>query len=217
MALIFRKYTGSAILAGLLLAAATFAGLSVFGRGYSAQSDFLIVQADASNKDFYTLFKSSEYLGKVLSEAMYSDRFIQAALDTGKIQDTVLPIGGSDRIDAWKKMIVVNRNAELGMLSVQVRAQSERDAVKTIQAVDEVLVGQNALFRAGDEKSVEIRTLSGPIVRRTPSIERIVLSVGAAFILGMALSYTYGSLSEMKRRKEFEQMVERERAAELTS
>jgi capsular polysaccharide biosynthesis protein len=61
---------------------------------YRSSSDFLVVQTSQNNQDFYTQFKSSEYLGKVLGEAIYSESFINAVIGTGKIGKNLVSING---------------------------------------------------------------------------------------------------------------------------
>ncbi|MEI9966754.1 MAG: hypothetical protein WDN67_03930 [Candidatus Moraniibacteriota bacterium] len=81
-----RRKVSLAVLIGLLCAAFGFAGLMLFEKRYQDTTDFLIVQANAGSMDFYTQFKSSEYLGNLLGESIHSERFINAVIGTGKNQ-----------------------------------------------------------------------------------------------------------------------------------
>jgi hypothetical protein len=184
-----RKYVGTAILSGLAFAAIGFVALTVFDRGSVAKADFLLVQPNASNQDFYTSFKSAEYLSKVLGEAVRSERFMQAAIDSGKMDESVLPSAAnkSDRLTAWRRLVSVSRDESLGMISFEVKGKTEREAYKTMQAVTQVFTEQNAMFRGGDEKSVEVRLLSGPIVKPTPELKTLLTYVTAAFITGFLI------------------------------
>jgi hypothetical protein len=184
-----RKHVGTAILSGLAFAAIGFVALTVFDRGSVAKADFLLVQPNASNQDFYTSFKSAEYLSKVLGEAVRSERFMQAAIDSGKMDESVLPSAAnkSDRLTAWRRLVSVSRDENLGMISFEVKGKNEREAYKTMQAVTQVFTEQNAMFRGGDEKSVEVRLLSGPIVKPTPELKTLLTYVIAAFITGFLI------------------------------
>lgn len=184
-----RKNIGTAMLVGLIFAAVGFLALTVFDRGSVAKADFLLVQPNASNQDFYTSFKSAEYLSKVLGEAVRSERFMQAAIDSGKMDENVLPSAAnkSDRLTAWRRLVSVNRDESLGMISFEVKGKNDREAYKTMQAVTQVFTEQNAMFRGGDEKSVEVRLLSGPIVKPTPELKTLLTYVAAAFVTGFMI------------------------------
>jgi capsular polysaccharide biosynthesis protein len=183
-----RSKIGTLIIWGLLFAVASFFVLMMTEKPFQTKMDFLVVQTSASNQDFYTQFKSSEYLGKILSEAVYSDRFIDAVIETGKVNREFLPFDKKDRLAAWSKMVSVEKNLELGILSVTVSGEKERDVARVMDAIAQVLTEKNVLFRGGDEKSVEIRVLSGPIVEENPTLKEIVKVTVAAFLAGLFLS-----------------------------
>lgn len=184
---LFKNHIKSMIFSGMFFGAIVSSTFVVFEKPYIVNTDFLMVQQNSGNQDFYTLFKSSEYLGKVLSEAIYSERFIDAVIETGKVNDEFFPKDKKDRLDSWAKMIHVEKNLELGILKVSVKSNSERDAARIMSAVSEVLTQRNELFRAGDPKSVEIRILSGPISERNPSLQKIALVFAGSFLSGVLL------------------------------
>lgn len=179
---------GTLIVSGLLFGALGFFGLMMTEKPFQTKMDFLVVQANASNQDFYTQFKSSEYLGKVLSEAVYSERFIDALVETGKVNKEFLPFDKRERLASWAKMVSVEKNLELGILAVTVSGDRERDVARVMDGISQVLTEKNILFRGGDEKSVEIRILSGPILSENPSLKEIIKVVAAAFLAGFFLA-----------------------------
>lgn len=183
-----RSKIGTLVLWGLLFGVIGFFGLLMIEKPFQTKMDFLVVQANAGNQDFYSLFKSSEYLGKVLSESVYSERFINALIETGKVNKEFLPFDKGDRLATWASMVKVEKNLELGILGVTVVGERERDVARVMDGVAQVLTEKNALFRGGDEKSVEIRILSGPIVSESPDLTKIVKVVAVAFLAGVFLA-----------------------------
>lgn len=181
----FKSHLKSMLVSGILLGVLVSVALITFEKPYAVRTDFLMVQQNTNNQDFYTLFKSSEYLGKVLSQAIYSERFIDAVIETGKVNADFFPKDKKDRLDTWAEMIDVKKNLELGILNVSVKSERERDAARVLDAVSEVLIQKNELFRAGDQKNVEIRILSGPISEQTPSKEKIAAVFLGGLISGM--------------------------------
>lgn len=177
----------------------------VFTKPFQAKTDFLVVQANTQSQDFYTQFKSSEYLGNVLSEAIYSERFIDAVVETGKVNNEFLPFDKKDKLDTWRKMVDVQKNLELGIITVTIKSGTERDANRVMGGVSQVLTERNSLFRGGDEKSVEIRILSGPIIERNPSMAKIATIVGGGFATGFlftaSLALLMGEVHARKRKE----------------
>lgn len=185
---LIRSKIGTLILWGVLFGALGFFGLVMTEKPYQTTMDFLVVQANASNQDFYTQFKSSEYLGKILGEAIYSDRFIDALIETGKVNKEFLPFDRQQRLATWRGMVTENNNLELGILSVTVKGDRERDVARIMDGIAQVLTEKNVLFRGGDEKSVEIRILSGPILEQSPTMAKILKTVGVAAVAGIFLA-----------------------------
>lgn len=182
---LLRAKVGTLVLWGLLFGALGFFALMVTEKPFQTRMDFLVVQANAGNQDFYTQFKSSEYLGKILGQAVYSERFVNALVETGKVNKEFLPFDQGERLKTWGKMVTVENNLELGILSVTVKGDRERDVARIMDGVSQVLTEKNALFRGGDEKSVEIRILSGPIGTQNPNMTQIIKVVAAAFLAGV--------------------------------
>ncbi|MBP9801804.1 MAG: hypothetical protein KBC83_04035 [Candidatus Moranbacteria bacterium] len=196
---ILKQKLGVLFLSGVLCAALAFASTMVLSARFQSSMDFLIVQSNTQGQDFYSLFKSSEYLSKVLSEAIYSERFIDAVLETGKINGQFLPANKKERLDTWRDMIAVQKNLELGVLGVAVKHDNDRDSTRVMSAISEVLIEKNSLFRSGDEKSVEIRILSGPIIETTPTLKKILLVIVGGFLSGILLASVVISVRHMRR------------------
>ncbi len=185
---LLRSRMGTLILFGALFGALAFFGLIMTEKPFQNKMDFLVVQTNANNQDFYTQFKSSEYLGKILAEAVYSDRFIDALVETGKVNKEFLPFDKQHRLAQWSKMVAVEKNLELGIIGVTVKGERERDVARIMDGIAQVLIEKNSLFRGGDEKSVEIRVLSGPILEQSPSLTKVIKTVFIAFLAGLFLS-----------------------------
>lgn len=178
---------GSLILAGIFVAALSFFAVTLVAPRFKVTTDFMVAQVNTTSQDFYTLFKSSEYLGKILAESMQSERFINAVIESGKVSKEFLPTDKRERLEAWREMVTVRSMADLGMLSVVVKADTDREASKVMQGITEVLMIRNAEFRGGDEKAIEMRILSGPITERNPNPKELVLIVVTGFLAGVSL------------------------------
>lgn len=200
-----KKKWGVILLVGLLAGSLAFFSLVFFSKHFKVTTDFLVVQTGSGQtQDFYAMLKSSEYLGKVLSESVYSEKFIGAVIETGGVDGNFLPGNPKDRLESWEKMVKVTNNPDVGALHIEVYGNDDRAALRVAQAAGQVLTERNSLFRSGDAQSVEIRTLSGPIVEKNPDMERMILATSAGFVFGVSLFLLLALLrAEMKSREMF--------------
>ncbi len=187
LALLGQKWK-NVVLTGLIFGSFAFFALVVFSKSFLITTDFLVVQTGSEQQDFYSMLKSSEYLGKVFAESVSSEKFIGAVVETGLVNPSFLPLDPKNRLKEWEKTVIVSSNPDVGALHVAVYGDNDRETLHIAQAVGKVLTEKNTLFRSGSEGSVEVRTLSGPITERNPSIARMILISLAGCAFGVSLS-----------------------------
>lgn len=185
------KQKQTILLVALFVAAVSFFTYTILAPRYESTTDFQIVQMGNTGQDFYTLFKTSEYLGKVFGEAIESERFIQAVIESGSLKAENLPVDPNDRLTLWRDEISFEKNVELGMFRVIVKNDSQREADRISKGIATVLIEKNSLFRGGEEKSVEVRVLSGPLSERNPNFAEIAIFVGVMFVVGLLLASAF--------------------------
>ena len=188
----------SIVLSGIFLAAFSFGFLMFSEKNFKVNTDFLIVQNQTGSQDAYTLSKSAEYMGKVLSESIYSELFINEAIKTGKMDSNILPSNKKEKIKDWGQMINVNRNSELGVVSVQIFNNDQKKALGVADAIAQVLTEKNNLFR-GDGQNIEVKILSGPVWETNPSIANIVLVISGGFLIGLLLGFMKAYYAEVRK------------------
>jgi hypothetical protein len=206
-----RSKISTIILVSFLCAALSFTALITLSKNFRSGTDFLIIQNQSDTQDFYSMLKSTEYLGSVLNESVYSDKFVDAVVETNKVDADFLAksynISTQDkkgRLDAWANMVSVKRNTAAGIMHIDVINDDKKVATAVSSAIADVLTQKNVLFRGGDEKSVEIRVLSGPIVENNPSIKQMVLTSVAGFVAGLSLMlmWTFVQIEMMAKKKD---------------
>jgi uncharacterized protein involved in exopolysaccharide biosynthesis len=184
---LIKRKLGAIMLTGILIAALSFLFLVVSQKNFKVGTDFLIVQNQSGAQDFYSLSKSAEYIGRILSEAVYSDTFIDEVVKTEKVNSEFLPFNKKDRLDQWKKMVKVNNDPQLGILKVETFGNNQKETLAISEAISQVLTTKNNLFR-GDGQNIDVRILSGPILEKNPSFSDIALVMIGGFIAGILLS-----------------------------
>jgi len=178
------------ILIGVLVAALSFVILVVKEKKYKVSTDFLIVRNQTGNQDYYSLTKSAEYLGKVLGESIYSELFIGEVIKTGKVGEEFLSFDKGARVRDWNKIISVKRGPELGIFSVEVTGDNQKNTIRISQAIADVLVNSNKIF-LGENQNVEIKVLTGPITENNPELETIALVLVGGMILGVLFGFIW--------------------------
>lgn len=173
---------------GLIVSIAAVFVLFFFSPRYEVRTDFLVSQEEVSNKDYYTLARSSEYIGKILSEVSTSERFIAAVVDTGKVTSEFLPFDKKLRIETWQKTMKMSQEVDLGILHVTILGDNSREAQRISQAVAQVLIEKNGVLLGTGEKNIPMSILSGPITENNPSGKEILLVAIAAFAFGILLT-----------------------------
>lgn len=198
-ALIRGKITGIIIL-GLFVAALSFLALVAKEKNFKVTTDYLIVQNQTQNEDFYTLSKSAEYTGRILNEGIYSELFIDEVIKTEKVNAEFLPFDKKEKMKEWGKTVQVNRNPELGILSIEVFNDSQKQSLAISNAIGDVLMNKNNLF-LGEGQNIGVKILSGPIVEKNPTFENISATMAGGFVLGIMLGILWVVYKENKRRK----------------
>lgn len=196
---------GVMVLTGIFLAAVSFLFVVVSQKNFKVGTDFLIVQDKDGNQDYYSISKSTEYIGRIFGEVIYSDLFIEEVIKTGKINSEFLPFDKKTRLEEWNDIVRVSRNPEVSMMSVSVMADNQGDAVRIAEGISEVLVTKSYLFR-GSGVNVDVRVTSGPIVEKNPSFSQIVLVIFGGFLLGALISIIWNYYC-YNPEKEYEKMV----------
>ncbi|MDP2838334.1 MAG: hypothetical protein Q8O53_03610 [Candidatus Moranbacteria bacterium] len=185
-ALRYRKWLLMAV--GISVALCAVFILFFFSSRYQVRTDFLVTQAETGTTDYYTLARSSEYIGKVLGEVMYSERFIAAVVEIGKVNYEFLPFDKKERMKEWRRMLSVSQELDLGVLHVTILSDNERQAGRVSQAVAQVLIEKNGLLLGTGEKNIPMSILSGPIGESNPSNGEIIIVGMAGFSFGVLVT-----------------------------
>lgn len=181
-----RENIGNIILVGLVVAVCAGSFLIFSQSPYRADTAFLITFKDSTEKDYYTVSRSAEYVGKALSEVVVSERFLDTAVEAGLVNPGSFSTDKKERLKQWNKMVSVSRGADFGFLNVRVFGNTSLGTQRTAKAVAEILTTKTAEF-LGSTANVEMKILSGPIVERNPTFSELVLAALGGFVLGATL------------------------------
>jgi capsular polysaccharide biosynthesis protein len=188
---ILGKKAGIIILGGVLVGALSFAFLVVSQKNFKVTTQFLIVQDQKTGpQDFFSLSKSVDYNGKVMSEAVYSELFIDEVVKTEKVNSEFLPFNKKDRLKEWSKMVSVSRDPQLGLITITIFNNKQSEALNISDGVIQVLSQKSYLFR-GSGQDIDFRVISGPISEENPSLTQILVTVLGGLALGMIITLVW--------------------------
>lgn len=180
---ILRGKIGTIILFGLIFSLISFYAFIFTQKRYETRTDFLIIQDQESNQDFYSLSKSAEYMGGVLSEAIYSSVFIEELKKTDKIDILYFPNDNREALKKWKKAVKIERSPSLGIMKIEVYDNNKTASESISQGISEIMINKNHLFRG--KINTEVRVLSGPITEKNPNFSEIAFVVLGGFLIGV--------------------------------
>jgi uncharacterized protein involved in exopolysaccharide biosynthesis len=179
------------ILFGFLLAALTFWGAIVANKNFKAQADILIVQNQNGYSDYYALSRSADYLSQVLTESIYSEKFVQKVSEKNIINiDDILPKNKSEKLKKWNQMVEVTKKSDTGILSIETYGVTPTEAIQISEAVLKVLTEDYYIF-LGRGQDLDVRVLSGPILEKTFGTFGLVFIVFGGFVIGCLLAIVW--------------------------
>lgn len=180
----------SLILGGLLFAAASFFFLVFSQKNFKASSDVLITQNQTGYADYYTLSKSADYLSSVITESIYSEKFLDEVIATKMMNPDFLPQDKIKRLKVWNDTVKTSKNANIGIVHLEVFTSTQKQAVDVSNAVLSVITNKSSLF-LGQGQNVEVKILSGPIWEKNPSIGNLILATGGGFMVGFLFVFIW--------------------------
>lgn len=180
---------------GIVIAVVGVAAVFVTQERFKASADFMISSAQ-EGQDYYTATRSAEYMSRVLSEIVYSESFIAAIVDTGRVDVNFLPRDKKDRLEAWSKMLSVKKNGELGFIRISLAGASDREVSKITQAVIVVLSEKSGELFGSASDNVRVRLLSGPIIENNPSASMLASIVIAGLVFGVFAVFAWRLVRE---------------------
>lgn len=200
---ILRNSIISLVLGGLFFGAFSFFLLVMTQEKSRATTDILIVQNKEGFSDYFALSKSVDYLSGILIESVYSERFLSEMKNVNAASLAFLPTDKLDRLKDWQKKVSIQKNANAGIISIEVYGDSQQQVLDTSNTLVEVLTKQYAQF-IGQGQNIEIKVLSGPLSERNPTVLQLALVSLGGFLLGSVLIFLWLVYREEKKAQKSE-------------
>ena len=164
-----------------------------------------MVQNQNGFTDYYALSKSSDFLTSVLIESVYSEKFLDEVNGTNLVNTNFLPGSKLERLKTWEKIVKIKKNPNVGIISIEVLGDSQKQVLDVSNAILNVLSNKYFLF-LGKGQDLDIRVLSGPITEKNPTVANIIFAVVGGFLVGSLLSYFWIAYRQEKIISHFSQI-----------
>lgn len=160
------------------------------GLKYGAKSKLLVVQNTGSS-DSYSISRSNEYLGNLLSQVVYSGSFFNLAINNPnyKINQDYFSNNYNDRLKIWRKTVSTKTISDTGIIEVNVCHPIPDQARLISLAISDILINKNANYHGGS--GVVVSILDQPIVSDYPDQPNLALNFILSAILGLFISLIF--------------------------
>ncbi len=197
---LIKQYFKLALLAGMLVGAFSFLFLVTTQKNFRSKTDVLISQ-NKSGADYYSLSQSANYLTNILTQSMYSEKFLDEVETKSNFPAISLSNNKAQQIKEWQKIIQIKNNSHIGIMHIEIFGDTQDQTKAISEAVLDVLLNNNSFF-LGQNQNINIRVLSGPIVEKNPSFLQIMITSGGGFVIGVLLSLLF-----LIYKKEYEKQI----------
>ena len=197
-----KKSAKGLFLAGIFIGALSFFLLVVTQKNSRATTDLLVVQNNIEGMaDYFAQSKSVDYLNGILIESVYSEKFLAEMKNTNEMSVAYLPVNKVNRLKTWQRTVSLKKNANAGIISIDVFGDSPQQVTEISNAMIDVLTKQYSEF-LGQGQNIEIKVLSGPIADKNPTTTQVVLVSFGGFAIGFLLAFLWAVYREEKRTRE---------------
>lgn len=158
---------------------------------YRSEQRFLAVSRYAEDVDPYAATRSTEHLTNLLSEVMYSQRFMDEVLSAGfALDENVFPESPKKRKKAWQKTLSTRVLGDTGILDVAIFHKDQFVTEQLAMAVGHVLRTKHSEYHSRGN-ALTIQTIDQPLTSLRPVQPNIPLNTAAGFALGLVASLAF--------------------------
>ncbi len=158
---------------------------------YRVKSRLLVVQ-NASSADAYSLSRSNEYLGGLLSKVVTSGSFYDQVSGSKYGVDKNYFTGEySQQLKKWQKTVSTMTDGDTGIIEVAVYHPQVSEAKKIALAINDILITSNQNYHGGE--NVQINIIDQPLASSYPVKPNLLVNGLLALIgfLVFSLFYIY--------------------------
>ncbi len=159
---------------------------------YSSKSRLLILQPNIS-ADAYTVARSNEYVGGLISEIIYSGSFLDSLKNSNAVFDRNYFSGTyKQNVKKWGKTIFARNSGDTGVIDIEVYHTNPEEAKRISSAVNQLIISGQSPYKFNPEQT-KINVIDEPVVSSFPVKPNIPTNFIISLLFGFtaACSYIY--------------------------
>lgn len=159
---------------------------------YSAKSRLLILQPNTS-ADAYTVARSNEYVGGLISEVIYSGSFLDSLKSSSAVFDRNYFSGTyKQNVKKWGKTVFARSSGDTGIIDVEIYHTNPEEAKRISLAVNQLIISGQSPYKFNPEQT-KISIIDEPVVSTFPVKPNIPTNFVISLLFGFlaACSYIY--------------------------
>lgn len=159
---------------------------------YRSRSRLLIVQPNAS-ADAYTVARSNEYIGSLISRVIYSGSFLDSLKSSNTVFDRNYFSGTyKDSVKKWNKTVFARSGGDTGIIDIEMYHTNPEEAKRLSLAVNQLITSGEGpyKFESGENR---ITVIDQPVVSTFPVKPNLPVNLSLSLLFGFlaACSYIY--------------------------
>jgi len=157
---------------------------------FTSKSRLLVAQ-NTMGVDPYAVSRSSEYLGSLFSQVVYSGSFFNLVANSEfNIDKSYFNGNSSKQMKKWNKTVSAKSLGDTGIISISVYHTDPNQAKQITLAINDVLIKKNSNYQ-GLGNLVKVNVIDQPIVSEYPNKPNAILNTALALIAGFVFSLIY--------------------------
>ncbi|MDA3839533.1 MAG: Wzz/FepE/Etk N-terminal domain-containing protein [Patescibacteria group bacterium] len=163
----------------------------VLPKKYGSEMQVLIIQKNLNNTDPYLVSKSSEHLGNVLGQVIYSGSFYKKVINSGfGVSETYFGKTSKDQLKKWSSTINVRNVEDTGILYISATHSDREQAELIVESIGYNLKTFHMEYH-GSGENVEVKVINEPVTSNFPVKPNMIINVIAGLVFSLLFSFIY--------------------------
>lgn len=157
---------------------------------YSSKSRLLILQPNTSS-DAYTVSKSNEYVGGLISEVIYSGSFLDSLKASNSIFDrNYFNDTYKKNVKKWGETVFARSSGSTGVIDIEIYHTNPEEAKNISNAVNQLIISGQSPYKFNPEQT-KISIIDEPVVSSFPVKPNIPVNLALSLLFGFLAGCSY--------------------------
>ncbi len=167
----------------------SFTVSAVLPAKYQSDISLIVIQKQSSEKvDAFSATKSAEFLSSILSRVIYTYSFFKEVQEAPFAARDDFSFDPEERIEQWKKVVLVSKVNNTGIIHVSVLDSNRMQAEETAKAIAWTYVNKSGDYHGGGDR-VEVKVIDGPNTPLQPTVPNVLQNTLFGLIVGIVIAF----------------------------